>query len=169
MITYLKRVYICIRINSPTQTSIKFWIGNLGRTSTLGIFWAQLITPDGVNHGPHAFIAHIRDTENHMPVAGCDIGDCGYKLGANNLDNGWIRFSNFRIPRAALLNKYGDVDASGNYLTNVEDDKKRFGLQFSSLSGGRCMISRIAVDFSFPVIVTAMRYCCVRKAFGEPE
>ena len=135
----------------------------------MGVFWAQLITPDGVNHGPHAFICQIRDKENHMPVAGCDIGDCGYKLGVNGLDNGWIRFSNYRIPRVALLNKHGDVDAKGIYSTKVENDLKRFGLHFSSLAGGRCLISRLTVDFSLTVMGTVMRYVCVRKAFGEPE
>ncbi len=42
--------------NSPTQTSAKFWIGNLARTAQTGVFWAQLITPDGKGHGPHAFV-----------------------------------------------------------------------------------------------------------------
>ena len=43
-------------LNSPTQTSAKFWIGNLAKTSQSGVFWAQLITPDGKGHGPHAFV-----------------------------------------------------------------------------------------------------------------
>ena len=104
-----------------------------------------------------------------MPVAGCDIGDCGYKLAIDGLDNGWIRFSDFRIPRESLLNKHGDVDAEGNYMTSVEDDTKRFGLHFSSLAGGRCMISRLAADYSLYGATIAMRYTCVRKAFGDPE
>jgi len=42
-------------INSPTRTSMKFWIGNLAWFANMGIMWAQLIIK-GKNYGIHAFI-----------------------------------------------------------------------------------------------------------------
>ena len=61
-------------INSPTDTSIKFWIGALGKVCNHTIVNAQLIT-QGKNYGVHAFVCQVRDTEDHMPLEGLEIGD----------------------------------------------------------------------------------------------
>lgn len=42
-------------INSPTRTSMKFWIGNLAWFANMGVMWAQLIIK-GKNYGIHAFL-----------------------------------------------------------------------------------------------------------------
>jgi hypothetical protein len=65
-------------INSPSQTAIKFWIGNLAKTATNGCIFAQLwINEHGkkVNKGVHAFVFPIRDRATHIPLPGIEIGD----------------------------------------------------------------------------------------------
>ncbi|XP_042372761.1 peroxisomal acyl-coenzyme A oxidase 3-like, partial [Plectropomus leopardus] len=43
-------------INSPDFEAAKFWVGNLGKTATHAMVFAQLYTPDGECHGLHSFI-----------------------------------------------------------------------------------------------------------------
>lgn len=107
-------------LNSPNDYSIKFWIGGLAKVCNHAVITAQLITK-GKGHGVHAFICPIRDTANHLPLSGCEIGDCGEKKGLNGVDNGWIRFKNFRIPRDNLLNKFGTVEKDGKIQFNFID------------------------------------------------
>ena len=38
-------------IHTPDVEATKFWVGNLGKTATHGIVFAQLIMPDGSNMG----------------------------------------------------------------------------------------------------------------------
>lgn len=99
-------------------------------------------------------------------MAGCDIGDCGYKNCLDGLDNGWIRFSNFRVEKRSLLNKLGDVTSEGKYVSEIESDGKRFGMHFTSLASGRVLLARLTNDFAFQGLIAAIRYACVRKQFG---
>ena len=46
-------------INSPDFEAAKFWVGNLGKTATHTIVYAQLITPDGVCQGLHSFVVQV--------------------------------------------------------------------------------------------------------------
>jgi len=43
-------------LNSPTETSMKFWIGNLAKSAWMSVVFANLILPSGKNQGPHAFL-----------------------------------------------------------------------------------------------------------------
>lgn len=130
-------------LNSPTETSMKFWIGNLAKTCQSAVVFAQLIIEEGgkkVNKGVHVFACEIRDRRTHHPHPGLEIGDCGHKKGLNGIDNGWIMFKNYRIPREGLLNTFGDVSEDGVYTTPIENDGKRFANSIASLSGGRVLV-----------------------------
>ncbi len=52
-----------------------------------------------------------------MGVSGITIGDMGDKLGLNGVDNGFMTFDNFFVPREALLNKQGEVTEDGRQET----------------------------------------------------
>uniref|UniRef100_K1RMI6 Peroxisomal acyl-coenzyme A oxidase 1 n=1 Tax=Magallana gigas TaxID=29159 RepID=K1RMI6_MAGGI len=58
-------------LNSPTITSMKYWPGNLGKTTNHCLVMAQLYT-QGKNCGIHMFMVQIRDLETHMPLAGVE-------------------------------------------------------------------------------------------------
>lgn len=154
-------------LNSPTKTSAKFWIGNLAKTAQNGVMFAQLITK-GENKGVHAFVLPIRDRRTHTPLPGIEIGDCGDKLSTQGVDNGWIIFDNYRVPKDALLDKFGSVDKEGNYHTDIQNDNVRFANSIASLSGGRVIICRLSSECAMIGLTIALRFACARKQFGPP-
>lgn len=93
---------------------MKFWIGGAGKTANVAAIFAQLYIKD-VCHGPHAFVVPIRNKVNHMPFPGVTLGDCGLKEGHDGIDNGFIIFSNYRIPKENLLNKFSDISDEGKF------------------------------------------------------
>eukprot|EP00344_Euplotes_crassus_P005848 CAMPEP_0196999594 /NCGR_PEP_ID=MMETSP1380-20130617/4737_1 /TAXON_ID=5936 /ORGANISM="Euplotes crassus, Strain CT5" /LENGTH=679 /DNA_ID=CAMNT_0042416571 /DNA_START=8 /DNA_END=2047 /DNA_ORIENTATION=+ len=159
-------------LNSPTKTAIKFWIGALAKSAHNAVIFAQLyINENGqkVRKGVHAFVLPIRDRMTHTSFPGVEIGDCGYKKGLNGIDNGWIKFEDYRIPRESLLNRFADVTEDGVYQTAIESEGKRFGNSMSSLSGGRVFISRMSSEISLQSLSIAIRYAAVRRQFGPSD
>lgn len=77
-------------------------------------------------------------------------------------------FSNYKIPKDYLLSKAGDVDESGNFVTQFKDPKKRMGVSFAALSGGRVSICEITATAGVKAITIGIRYSASRKQFG-PE
>ena len=155
-------------LNSPTETSIKFWIGNLGKTCSMLIVFAQLFVNE-VNHGVHVFLVPVRNKSNHEPFEGCLIGDCGDKVGLQGIDNGWIKFTNYQISKDLLLNRFCDVNENGEYLSDISSKNKRFSSHVSALSGGRVLASSNAADFSLIATITALRFAATRKQFQRKK
>ncbi|EDO32852.1 predicted protein [Nematostella vectensis] len=155
-------------INTPHFEATKVWVGNLGRTATHAVVYAQLYTPDGVCHGLHSFVVPVRSTKDLRTLPGITVGDIGEKLGQNGLDNGFAAFDHVRIPRENLLNKGGDVTPDGKYVTPYKDPKKRFGAALGALSGGRVGITSMATTNMRSALPIAIRYSAVRKQFGPP-
>ena len=127
-------------LNSPTDTSIKFWIGNLGKTASYAVTFAQLYVGEKC-HGVHCFLVPVRDTSTHEAYEGCLIGDCGDKMGLQGIDNGWIKFTNYRIDKNMLLNRFGDITDDGEYISSIQSANKRFAFLMAALSGGRVIAS----------------------------
>ena len=75
-------------INTPDFEATKIWSGNLGKTATHALVYAQLYTPDGACHGLHSFVVPIRDKHNLATLPGILVGDMGEKIGLNGMDNG---------------------------------------------------------------------------------
>ncbi|XP_068448392.1 peroxisomal acyl-coenzyme A oxidase 1 isoform X2 [Clinocottus analis] len=154
-------------LNSPTVSSIKWWPGGLGKTSNHAIVLAQLYT-QGNCHGLHAFIVPIREMETHIPLPGIVVGDIGPKFGFNEVDNGYLKLENVRIPRDNMLMKFAKVEPDGTYV-KPPSAKLTYGTMV--------FIRSMIVGESFRALAKsctiAIRYSSVRHQSeirpGEPE
>ena len=155
-------------IHSPTLTASKWWIGSLGRTANYAVVVAQLMIPDQSgttkSYGPHQFMVQIRDLESHKPIEGVIIGDIGPKYGYLSMDNGYMLFNNFRVPRSALLAKYSAVDEDGKY-TKPENPATVYGSMTQAraylIGNARLVLARAAT--------VAVRYTLIRRQFSDRD
>ncbi|XP_072381174.1 peroxisomal acyl-coenzyme A oxidase 3-like [Diabrotica undecimpunctata] len=162
--TYDKKKQVFV-FNSPDFEAAKCWAGGLGQTAMFGTVYAQLIL-DNVNYGLHAFIVPFRDPKTLLPYPGLEIGDMGGKIGLNGIDNGFVQFTNYEIPRVNLLNKIADVSEDGRYITPIKDPNRRHGAALGSLSAGRVNIAAMVDALGAKALTIAIRYAAVRKQFG---
>ncbi len=153
-------------IHTPHPGAHKEWIGNVAAHGRMATVFAQLVTR-GEHHGVHAFLVRIRE-EDGSPAPGVTIGDTGLKEGLNGVDNGRLWFDRVRIPRAHLLNRFGDVTPDGRYTSPIASDAKRFFTMLGTLVGGRITIGLSALSAAKTALTVAIRYGNRRRQFG-PE
>ncbi len=154
-------------INTPDSSARKDYIGNAACDGRLAVVFAQLISGDN-EPGVHAFLVPIR-TEGGEPVPGVSIEDDGLKAGLNGVDNGRLHFDQVRVPRDALLNRFGDVAADGSYSSPIDSVNKRFFTMLGTLVQGRISISGAAISASKSALTIAVRYGDRRRQFSPPE
>jgi len=152
-------------INTPSDSAQKFWIGNAALHGQACAVFAQLYI-DNVHYGVHVFVVPIRNPDGST-AKDVRIMDNGHKLGLQGVDNGRLWFDNKRIPRDNLLNKFGDVEKDGTYVTSIPSKNKRFGSMVAPLVGGRVLISASALNVSKMALMIATRYAYSRKQFGS--
>lgn len=151
-------------LHSPTVSSIKFWPGGLGKLSNHAIVFAQLYINDK-NYGVQSFIVKIRD-DDHIPCEGLHVGDIGSKFGFNSEDNGFIKFTHYRIPKDNLLSRYVQVSDDGKF-TSASEKAIRLGygnmlyLRLGMFMGRSVQFSRLAT--------IGIRYSIVRRQFKDAE
>jgi acyl-CoA oxidase len=76
---------------------------------------ARLIDGSGVDRGIHNFLVPLRSVEDHSLLPGVETGDIGPKIGYNNMDNGFAKFDNVRIPRRNMAMRFATVSEQGVY------------------------------------------------------
>ncbi|EOD67779.1 acyl-CoA dehydrogenase [Amycolatopsis vancoresmycina] len=154
-------------IHTPDAMAQKEYIGNAARDGRMAVVFAQLIT-GSEERGVHAFMVPIRD-EDGAPMPGVSIEDCGPKAGLNGVDNGRLSFDDVRVPREALLNRFGDVAEDGTYSSPIESDSRRFFTMLGTLIRGRVSVGGSAGSATKRALALAIRYGERRRQFMTPD
>ncbi|HWO65067.1 MAG TPA: acyl-CoA dehydrogenase, partial [Umezawaea sp.] len=154
-------------VHTPDALARKDYIGNAARDGRMAVVFAQLVA-GGEAHGVHALMVPLRD-EHGQVLAGVSIEDCGYKAGLNGVDNGRISFDQVRVPREALLDRYGSVDADGVYSSPIEGVGRRFFTMLGTLVRGRISVAGGAGSATKKALALAVRYGESRRQFTRPD
>lgn len=150
-------------IHTPTVTATKWWIGGAAHSATHSAVFAQLIVK-GKNYGTKCFIVPLRDPKTYNTLPGINIGDLGKKMGRDGIDNGYIQFTNVRIPRAYMLMKHAKVSRSG-----VVKEPKLQQLTYGALLQGRVAMVVDSGHTSKKALTIAIRYAAVRRQFSNSK
>ena len=153
-------------IHTPDDDARKEYIGNSAVHGRMGTVFAQLVVGEQT-HGVHALVVPLRDEHGKL-CPGVRIEDDGQKVGLNGVDNGMIWFDQVRVPREALLNRYGDVTPEGVYMSPIENANKRFFTMLGTLVQGRVCVSSASLSCAKNALTIAVRYGLRRTQFG-PE
>ncbi|HVU74175.1 MAG TPA: acyl-CoA dehydrogenase [Mycobacteriales bacterium] len=153
-------------VHTPDDTAAKDYIGNAALHGRLAVVFAQLST-QGEQHGVHAVLVPIRDDAGR-PCPGVRIEDDGLKAGLNGVDNGRLLFDHVRVPRDALLDRFGQIADDGTYSSPIDDVSRRFFTMLGTLVQGRVSISGAAVSATKCALTIAVRHGERRRQFTLP-
>lgn len=151
-------------VDTPHAGARKDWIGNAALHGRMATVFARLIVA-AEDHGVHALLVPIRDDKG-TPLPGIDIEDRGAKVGLEGLDNGLIRFTGVRVPRANLLDRFASVDAEGRYTSPIPSADRRFFTMLGTLVEGRISIAAASVSAAKVGLTVALRWTAKRRQFG---
>ena len=144
-------------LNSPTEGSKKNWISQ-GLTAEWAVVVADLAM-DGERLGPHGFLVRMRDSspqKNLLP--GVVVGDMGEKTTGTDLDNAWVKFDNYEVPRESLLDKYGGVGSDNVYKKKTKNAPKPMEMIGQRLLTGRVAVAQAALVFSKKLYANTREY-----------
>src|SRR3954466_6665883 len=153
-------------IHTPDDSARKDYIGNSAVHGKMAAVFAQLLV-DGETQGVHALLVPLRDDDGNT-LPGIRIEDDGQKLGLNGVDNGQIWFDGVRVPRTALLARYGGVTEEGKYESEFENPNRRFFTTIGTLVQGRVSVAGAALSATKSALTIAIRYALHRRQFGTP-
>ena len=74
-----------------------------------------------------------------------------------------------RVPREALLNRFGDVAEDGAYSSPIASDGRRFFTMIATLIRGRISVAGTAGSATKRALAIAVRYGNTRRQFGRPD
>jgi acyl-CoA oxidase len=151
-------------IHTPFRGAWKDYLGNAAVHGTAATVFAQLIT-GGVNYGVHCFFVPIRDDKGQF-LPGVGGEDDGVKGGLNGIDNGRLHFTQVRVPRENLLNRYGDVAADGTYSSPIASPGRRFFTMLGALVQGRVSLDGSATNATALALNIAITYGNQRRQFA---
>lgn len=146
-------------VHTPHIGATKWWIGGAAQTATHCAVFAQLIIK-GKKHGTKTFIVPLRDPKTLQLLPGINIGDIGKKMGRDGIDNGYIQFTNVRIPRAYMLMKHTQVTREGEV---TEPPLQQ--LTYGALLSGRTAMVADAANTAKKALTVSVRYAAVRRQF----
>ncbi|KAH9473481.1 hypothetical protein MJO28_000690 [Puccinia striiformis f. sp. tritici] len=146
-------------IHTPTISATKWWIGGAAQTATHCSAFARLIVK-GKDYGTKTFIVPLRDPRHFSLLPGVNIGDIGKKMGRDGIDNGYIQFTNVRIPRAYMLMKHTQVTREGQVF-----EPPLAQLTYGALLQGRTAMVADGANVAKKALTIAVRYGAIRRQF----
>ena len=146
-------------INTPDLNATKWWIGGAAHSATHSAVYARLII-SGKDYGVKTFVVQLRDPLSFSNMPGVTIGDIGKKMGRDGIDNGYIQFSNVRVPRAHMLMRHCQVTRDGQV-----SEPPLQQLAYGALLTGRVMMAIDSSNIGKKAITIAGRYAAVRRQF----
>jgi len=149
-------------IHSPTLTSTKAWPGTLGRTANHAMVIARLIDGDGADQGMHNFMVPLRSMRDHKLLPGVKTGDLGPKIGYNNMDNGFARFDQVKIPRRNMAMRFATVDEKGRYRKKVVSDATSKVSYITMMQVRAYIVDEAGKNLAMATTITT-RYSAVRR------
>jgi acyl-CoA oxidase len=153
-------------VHTPDDDARKDYIGSAARDGRIAAVFAQLIVA-GESRGVHALLVPLRDDDGTV-LDGVRIEDCGAKLGLDGVDNARIWFDHVRVPREALLDRYAQVSAEGEYTSAIKNPTKRFFTMLGTLIQGRVSVCGASINATKVALDIAIRRGLTRRQFGPP-
>ncbi|NWI62927.1 ACOX2 oxidase, partial [Todus mexicanus] len=145
-------------LNTPKVSAMKWWPGDMGRSATHTVAFAQLYV-QGKCYGVHPFIVQLRSLWDHSLCPGITAGDIGPKMSFEHADNGFLMLQNVRVPRENMLSRFCEVQPDGTYV--------RWGSQkINYFTMTNVRISLLSDEVIVPVMkacTIAIRYSVVRR------
>ena len=89
---------------------------------------------------------------------GLTITDMGVKMGQNGVDNAIIAFTNVRVPRENMMNRFTDVDQNGKFTSSIKGLNQRFFGVTEKLLSGRVCIASMCVGAARACLYIAVTY-----------
>jgi len=147
-------------LTSPSHGAAKNWISQ-GLVADRTVVVADLMI-EGKPHGPHAFVVNLRDNGQVLP--GVLLTDMGRKTVGNDLDNASIAFSNVKLPKSALLNRFADIEGD-KYVQKVEG-MPVFHMIGQRLFTGRVAVAQAALEFRKSLFDMTKSYADSKKCWS---
>ncbi|XP_009073492.1 PREDICTED: peroxisomal acyl-coenzyme A oxidase 2 [Acanthisitta chloris] len=145
-------------LNTPKISAMKWWPGDMGRSATHTVLFAQLYI-HGKCYGIHPFIVQIRSLQDHSLCPGITAGDIGPKMNFEHTDNGYLMLKNVRIPRENMLSKFCEVRPDGTYVRTGSQQINYFTMTTVRIS----LISDEVITPMMKACTIAIRYSVVRR------
>lgn len=103
----------------------------------------------------------IRD-KNHDLIPNVEAGDIGPKYGYHAKDNGYVKFTKYRIGREYMLMRYSKVSKDGSY-TRRGNEK----ISYATMLIIRGLIPFVCYGFLAKGVTILTRYSLVRTQFKD--
>lgn len=102
--------------------------------------------------------------ETHKLLPGVETGDIGPKIGYHGKDNGFMKFTHFRIPKENILSKFFEIDEQG--MVVVKSNPK---IIYASMMHVRKYLLAYSSLYLARATCIALRYSFLRKQFADSE
>ncbi|KAI9597021.1 acyl-CoA dehydrogenase/oxidase C-terminal [Syncephalis fuscata] len=145
-----------IELNTSTLSSVKWWVGGMGKTANMALIMAQLVLPNGHHAGVFPFMVQVRSFKDHTLLPGVETGDIGPNFGYNSIDIGYLVLKKVRIPRINML------------MRHVELTRRPKARLWTLLNSRVAVISQASSVLSIGCTI-ATRYSVVRHQFSHSD